>query len=67
VFNLVQRYGAEVDGPIISHRDVNLISFTGGTKTGETVNSMEALQFKKVSLELGGKNSMIVFDDCDLE
>jgi aminomuconate-semialdehyde/2-hydroxymuconate-6-semialdehyde dehydrogenase len=67
VFNLVHGYGAEVGSAIISNRDINLISFTGGTKTGETVNRVAASQFKKVSLELGGKNSMIVFDDCDLD
>ena len=47
--------------------DVDLVSFTGGTSTGAKVAQSASPQFKKLSLELGGKNASIVFSDCDLE
>ena len=50
-----------------SHPDVNLVSFTGGTATGAKVAAAASPMFKKLSLELGGKNASIVFDDCDME
>ena len=46
---------------------VDLVSFTGGTSTGAKVAQSASPQFKKLSLELGGKNASIVFSDCDLE
>jgi len=65
VFNLVHGYGNEAGHSIVSHQDVSLISFTGGTETGKTVASTAASMFKKLSLELGGKNATIVFGDCN--
>ncbi|KAL0476822.1 2-aminomuconic 6-semialdehyde dehydrogenase [Acrasis kona] len=67
VVNLVHGYGSEVGSALVSHQHVHLVSFTGGTKTGQHVNTLAANSFKKISLELGGKNSMIVFNDCDVE
>tara|TARA_B100000214_G_scaffold278842_2_gene208611 strand:- start:13743 stop:15179 length:1437 start_codon:yes stop_codon:yes gene_type:complete len=66
VVNLIHGNGIGAGAPLTSHSDVNLISFTGGTDTGAKVAAVAAPQFKKISLELGGKNSSIIFDDCDL-
>jgi aminomuconate-semialdehyde/2-hydroxymuconate-6-semialdehyde dehydrogenase len=67
VFNLVHGLGPECGGPLTAHPDVDLVSFTGGTATGRLVAAAAAPQFKKLSLELGGKNATIVFADCDLQ
>ena len=67
VFNLVHGFGVEVGGPLVEHPDVRGISFTGGTATGAIVGAAAASRFKKLSLELGGKNPSIVFADCDFE
>ncbi len=67
VVNLVHGDGAGAGAPLVAHPDVDLVSFTGGTSTGEKVASSSAPMFKKTSLELGGKNSSIVFADCDME
>ena len=67
VFNLVHGYGAEVGSPLTSHPMVKGISFTGGTATGRIVAASGAPLFKKLSLELGGKNASIVFEDCDVQ
>ena len=67
VVNLVHGDGIGAGAPLVEHPDVDLVSFTGGTSTGEKVASSAAPMFKKVSLELGGKNSSIVFADCDME
>lgn len=67
VFNLVHGLGAEVGQALVAHPDVKGISFTGGTATGRVVAATAAPMFKKLSLELGGKNATVVFDDCDLE
>jgi aminomuconate-semialdehyde/2-hydroxymuconate-6-semialdehyde dehydrogenase len=67
VFNLIHGLGPECGGPLTGHPDVDLVSFTGGTSTGRLVAAAAAPQFKKLSLELGGKNATIVFADCDLE
>jgi len=67
VVNLVHGDGAGAGGPLTSHTDVDLVSFTGGTATGAKVAEVAAPQFKKLSLELGGKNASIIFDDCNLE
>ncbi len=66
-FNLVHGLGPEVGEPLVAHPDVRAISFTGGTATGARVAATAAPHFKKVSLELGGKNPTLVFADCDLE
>ncbi len=67
VVNLVHGDGQGAGSSLVSHHDVDLVSFTGGTSTGSKVAEAAAPQFKKVSLELGGKNSSIVLDDCDID
>jgi len=67
VFNIVQGYGAACGSSLVSHPDVSAVSFTGGTATGAQVAALAAPQFKKLSLELGGKNPCVVFADCDIE
>lgn len=67
VFNVVHGLGAEAGAPIVCHPDIQAVSFTGGTATGRTVARDAAPMFKKLSLELGGKNATIVFDDCDFD
>jgi aminomuconate-semialdehyde/2-hydroxymuconate-6-semialdehyde dehydrogenase len=56
-----------VGDAITCHKDIKAISFTGGTKTGEHIARVAAPMFKKLSLELGGKNPNIIFDDCDFD
>ena len=67
VVNLVHGDGMGAGSPLVSHENVSLVSFTGGTSTGSIVAKSAASSFKKLSLELGGKNASIIFDDCDLE
>jgi aminomuconate-semialdehyde/2-hydroxymuconate-6-semialdehyde dehydrogenase len=67
VVNLVHGDGAGAGGPLVAHPGVDLVSFTGGTATGARVAAAAAPQFKKLSLELGGKNATVVFADADLE
>ena len=67
VLNIVHGLGAKVGEAIVSHVDVPLISFTGGTVTGKKIAAIAAPMFKKLSLELGGKNPNIIFADCDFE
>ena len=67
VLNIVHGTGPKVGSAIVAHKDVKAISFTGGTKTGEEIARTAAPMFKKLSLELGGKNPNIVFADCDYE
>ncbi|MFM1876535.1 MAG: hypothetical protein RL266_2272 [Bacteroidota bacterium] len=67
VLNIVHGLGSKVGSAITEHPDVPIISFTGGTETGKTIARTAAPMFKKLSLELGGKNPNIIFDDCDLE
>ena len=67
VVNLVHGDGAGAGAPLVAHSDVDLVSFTGGTSTGEKVATSAAPAFKKLSLELGGKNASIIFADCDIE
>jgi len=66
VVNLVHGDGSGAGSPLVAHPGVDLVSFTGGTATGEKVAASAAPAFKKLSLELGGKNSSIVFSDCDM-
>ncbi|MGZ4037261.1 MAG: aldehyde dehydrogenase [Bacteroidia bacterium] len=65
VLNIVHGLGPKVGNAIVSHKEIPLISFTGGTKTGAHIASVAAPMFKKLSLELGGKNPNIIFADCD--
>ncbi|MAD56602.1 MAG: 2-hydroxymuconic semialdehyde dehydrogenase [Euryarchaeota archaeon] len=67
VVNLVHGDGMGAGSPLVSHENVSLVSFTGGTSTGSIVAKSAASSFKKLSLELGGKNASIIFDDCDIE
>ncbi|MAH99055.1 MAG: 2-hydroxymuconic semialdehyde dehydrogenase [Euryarchaeota archaeon] len=67
VINLVHGDGLGAGEPLVSHPDVDLVSFTGGTSTGEKVAASAAPMFKKISLELGGKNASIVFADCNMD
>lgn len=66
VLNIVQGRGPAVGQAIVEHPRVKAISFTGSTATGAHIASAAAMQFKKVSLEMGGKNPAIVFADADL-
>ncbi|MDG2343866.1 MAG: aldehyde dehydrogenase [Flavobacteriales bacterium] len=67
VLNIVHGYGPKVGAPITEHKGIKAISFTGGTKTGEQIAKVAAPMFKKLSLELGGKNPNIIFDDCNFD
>lgn len=67
VLNIVHGIGAKAGQAIVGHNDVPLISFTGGTATGRQIAAAAAPMFKKLSLELGGKNPNIIFSDCDFE
>ena len=67
VLNIVHGYGAKAGMAIVSHPKIAAVSFTGGTKTGETIARIAAPMFKKLSLELGGKNPNIIFADCDFD
>ena len=67
VLNIVHGTGPGAGQPIIEHPEVKAISFTGGTKTGEHIARTAAPMFKKLSLELGGKNPNIIFADCDFD
>ena len=67
VLNIIHGYGHKVGAAIVSHKDIPAISFTGGTKTGEEIARTAAPMFKKISLELGGKNPNIIFADCDFD
>ena len=67
VFNAVTGTGADVGAPLVAHPGVAKVSFTGSTGVGQTVMKTAADTLKGVSLELGGKSSIIVFDDADLD
>lgn len=67
VLNIVHGLGPKAGQAIIEHPHVNTLSFTGGTATGKRIASTAAPMFKKLSLELGGKNPTIIFADCDFE
>lgn len=67
VLNIVHGLGTKVGSAIVAHPKIQAISFTGGTKTGEHIAKVAAPMFKKLSLELGGKNPNIIFADCDFD
>jgi aminomuconate-semialdehyde/2-hydroxymuconate-6-semialdehyde dehydrogenase len=67
VLNIVHGNGANCGEAIVKHKDIKAISFTGSTKAGERIASIAAPKFKKLSLELGGKNAVIIFNDCNWE
>ena len=66
VFNIVHGLGPSAGQPILEHPKIKAISFTGGTQTGRIVAKTAAPLFKKLSLELGGKNATVILDDADL-
>ncbi|HYC84351.1 MAG TPA: aldehyde dehydrogenase, partial [Chryseosolibacter sp.] len=65
VLNIIHGLGGKAGQAIVEHPEVNAISFTGGTVTGKKIAAIAAPMFKKLSLELGGKNPNIIFADCD--
>src|SRR6476659_8262545 len=67
VFNVVIGSGAEVGDPLVTHPDVNVVSFTGSTEVGRRISSAAAPTFKRVHLEMGGKNAILVMDDADID
>jgi len=67
VLNIVHGYGQGAGDAIVRHSLTKAISFTGGTSTGKAIAGIAAPMFKKLSLELGGKNPNIIFDDCDFD
>lgn len=67
VLNIVHGLGGEAGQAIVEHPGISAISFTGGTKTGEHIAREAAPKFKKLSLELGGKNPNVIFADCDFD
>ncbi len=67
VVNIVSGFGPEAGAPLVEHPDVRAISFTGSSAVGSIVAQRAAANFKPVSLEMGGKNAMIVMEDANLE
>lgn len=67
VLNVIHGLGPKAGQAIIDHPEITSISFTGGTATGKKIAATAAPMFKKLSLELGGKNPNVVFADCDFE
>ncbi len=67
VLNILQGQGHKVGNAMVSHPAIKAISFTGSTAVGARIAATAAPMFKKISLELGGKNPNIIFDDCDFE
>ncbi len=67
VLNIVHGLGGNTGQAIVEHPEIKAISFTGGTQTGKSIAATAAPMFKKLSLELGGKNPNIIFADCDFE
>jgi aldehyde dehydrogenase (NAD+) len=67
VLNLVQGLGEEAGAALVRHPGVNLVSFTGSTEVGRRVATVCAQEGKKVSLEMGGKNAILVMDDAQLD
>ena len=67
VLNIVHGLGSAAGEALVNHPHVKAVSFTGGTSTGARIAAAVAPKFKKLSLELGGKNPTVIFDDCDYE
>ncbi|MFC7357666.1 aldehyde dehydrogenase [Jejudonia soesokkakensis] len=67
VLNIVHGTGPSAGQAIVEHPEIKAISFTGGTATGASIARTAAPMFKKLSLELGGKNPNLIFADCDYE
>lgn len=67
VLNIIQGYGHEAGGPLVADAGVDVISFTGSTAVGRQIAAVAGERLAKVSLELGGKNPLVVCDDADLK
>ena len=67
VLNIVHGAGVKAGQAIIEHPEIPVISFTGGTQTGQQIAKIAGPMFKKLSLEMGGKNPNIIFADCDFD
>lgn len=67
VLNILHGRGPEVGAPLVNHPKIKAVSFTGSTATGRSIAHSTAGSFKKISLEMGGKNANIIFADCDFE
>jgi acyl-CoA reductase-like NAD-dependent aldehyde dehydrogenase len=67
VFNVVCGSGSEAGDPLVSHPDVKVVSFTGSTEVGRRISVACAPTFKRLHLEMGGKNAILVMDDADLD
>ena len=65
VLNILHGVGSSIGREIVKHNDIKAISFTGGTETGKEIGIEASKNLKKVNLEMGGKNPVIIFDDCD--
>ncbi len=67
VLNIINGKGSTVGTKLVSHKEIKAISFTGGTSTGKIIYKNASNSFKKLSLEMGGKNPAIIFDDCNYD
>ncbi len=67
ILNVVQGYGIEAGAPLVEHEGVDVVSFTGSTKVGRWIAEVAGKRLAKISLELGGKNPLVVCDDADLD
>lgn len=65
VLNILHGTGPQTGEAIVKHPEIKAISFTGSTRAGERIAALAAPKFKKLSLELGGKNPAVIFEDCD--
>src|SRR6266704_1425851 len=67
VVNILTGFGAEAGAPMLDHPEVRAVSFTGSSEVGRTIGEVSARNFKHCSLEMGGKNCIIVLEDANLE
>ncbi len=67
VLNIIHGKGEKLGETLSTSKEIKAVSFTGSTKTGRTISKLASEHFKKISLEMGGKNATIVFDDCDFK
>ncbi len=66
VANLVTGYGPEVGQPLVAHPDIDMVSFTGSRSVGKQIAASAGPELKHVSLEMGGKNALVILDDADV-
>ncbi|MCF8058278.1 MAG: aldehyde dehydrogenase [Bacteriovoracaceae bacterium] len=67
VLNILHGHGSRMGEELVQNKEIKAVSFTGSTATGKVISKLAASEFKKVSLEMGGKNATIVFKDCDYD